>query len=340
MLKTELREAVLPKMSFGWELEATQHINNHVPGIEVTHDGSVNGEHLEYRVKRSLVFNPDESLAALRKVATDPGILTDKSCGFHVHLGMVNRTRRLHAWAAWFIQLARDVEDEAFAAVPASRLGNRFCRSWKDTPESVITYRYEASKYSNRDRYNWVNPTEIFRPGGIRTVEIRLMGNTHRYSQLLAWASACRMMGLSAWALISDPSRLEYERNEVKHTFRMIRRTFIEGGTTNKEAVKLALYLASKAQFYQPFGKPLAKLKLSEAGSQVEVFKKGDIVECIERDPEGGIFPGGQYQVIQAIPSRELGREYDLQVRVASGGWWVPARCVRVVQREVTPCVA
>lgn len=259
-------EAGLPKLTLGWELEAIARARRVVPGIETTHDGSVGGEQLEYRVKRELVYAPDKSVAALRSLATDPALKVDRSCGFHVHIGLGKRTRRLHEWAAWFVTLGREVEEEAFAAVPATRRGNQYCRSWHraDASPSIIAQQYSASKGANRDRYCWINPVEIFRPGGIRTIEVRLMGDTKRFTYLLAWISVCRLMGMSAWALVFDPSRLNVEKNEIKKALTLVKDNFLRSDVPTATVAKTTLYLASKTSLLSPFGTPLAKITATE----------------------------------------------------------------------------
>lgn len=256
----KLHEMTLPQITLGWELEARHSAGIHVPGVECGHDGSVGGQGLEYRIKREHVYNVEKSLRCLRTLATDPLLEVDSSCGFHVHLGLARRTRRLHDWAQWFVQLAREVESSAFKAVPSSRVDNHYCRSWRVEPGAIGNLSYHPSKHSNRDRYQWVNPVEVFRPGGIRTVEIRLLGNTKRYTYLLAWISICRLMAQSSWALIFDASRLEEQKRNIQEAFKLCRETFLVEGVPKKQVVKNALYLATKAGLTQPFGKPLAEL--------------------------------------------------------------------------------
>lgn len=331
------KEAGIPKFTFGWELEATRRAARVLPGIEVGHDGSVGGESLEYRVRRELVFSPDKSLEALRNLATDTHLQVDQSCGFHVHVGIGQRTRKIHAWAAWFVTLARELEVEAFAAVPESRRTNSFCRTWRESQGSVMTQRYSASKGSNQDRYNWVNPVEIFRPGGIRTVEVRLMGNCKRYTYLLAWTAACRLMAMSSWALIFDPSRLEYEKSELRKVFALLKRDFLSPSVPGTKVAATALYLATKAKLTCPFGKSLEwiatrekemkrliELSASEkreyentmramrqaieeyrerarqAGVAPEsILLPGDTVECIREPHDGNMTVGRLYRVIR-----------------------------------------
>lgn len=249
----------MPEFTLGWELEASRRARHHYEGIEVGHDGSVSGDGLEYRVKRDLAFKPRESLAALRKLATDPEIQTNRSCGFHVHVGLVRPSRRLHAWAAWFVTLARELEGSAFMAVPESRRGNNYCRKWSQDSGSVMSRHYVASKSGNACRYQWVNPVEIFRPGGIRTIEVRLMGDCHRYTYLASWVAACRLMAMSAWALAHDPSRLEIEKKELQAMFLGIERSFLRGPFPMKAAIETTV-LIQRSGLGLPHERPLSFL--------------------------------------------------------------------------------
>lgn len=330
-------EAGLPNITLGWELEATGRARRPLSGIEVGHDGSVSGDGLEYRVKRELVHTPDKSLAALRTLATDPYLQVNRSCGFHVHIGLAKRSRKIHAWAGWFVQLARDLESYAFAAVPESRRANNYCRSWKESRGSIIAQQYSASKGSNQLRYNWVNPVEIFRPGGIRTIEVRLMGDTKRYTYLLAWISVCRLMAISSWALLFDPSRLEFEREELKKSFNLVRDNFLRTDVPSSTVAKTALYLSQKAGLSLPFGRSLEKIGRVERDlvSRAQMADKerkeydalmkamrqsvdehrervisgsrppegiiipGDTVRCIRVPEDGGLTVGNFYRVVE-----------------------------------------
>lgn len=310
-------EAGLPPITLGWELEAIARAHRPLKGVECGHDGSVRGEGLEYRVRRELVFDPNKSLAALRVLATDPYLQVDESCGFHVHVGLGKRTRKMHDWACWFVTLARDTEAEAFSAVPSSRRENRYCRSWNSSQHSIIAQQYSPDKGCNRDRYNWVNPVEIFRPGGIRTIEVRLMGHCKRYTYLLAWISVCRMMAQSAWALTFDPSRLEMERAEIKKAWGLVKDNFLPRNIPPQTVARTALYLAAKGGLTEPFAKPLSMLSKKESDmayeAQMEESEKREYIKLMKSmrqsveeyrarlvasgaPPTGGLLPGDTVQ--------------------------------------------
>lgn len=362
----------LPTFTLGWELEATGRARRALPGVEVGHDGSVNGDAVEYRVKRSLVFTPNASLDALRNLTMDPFLKIDSSCGFHVHVGLGHRTHKLHAWAAWFVTLAREIEPFAFEAVPPSRRHNSYCKMWKAfSTESVLTKRYDQSKGSNPARYNWINPVEIFRPRGIRTIEVRLMGDSKRYSYLLAWISACRLMAFSAWALTSDPSRLEFEKAQLIKVFQLLKDNFLASGVPSRDVASAALYLSTKALLKEPFGKPLMKLADAEKDllykERLSASEKSQCdmwIKRLESDssayrarvrsgalpPSGAIVPGDTAQCVR-VPDDgglTLGRFYRVQ-EASNGGlsvlndtarhWYITPDCVRLVERG-SLCVA
>lgn len=359
-MNLEKSDRKTPNFSLGWELEAIHRAKNRVSGVECGHDGSVGGQALEYKISKECVFDPHKSLAALRALATDPEIQVDRSCGFHVHIGLGKRTRHLKTWAKWFVQLARDVESEAFAAVPVGRRENRYCRSWKGYPESLEVQTFRASKHDNGLRYSWVNPVEIFRPGGIRTIEIRLMGNTKRYSQLLAWTSACRIMAASSWALMFDPSSLEMEREKTRSIFKEIQKCFIDS-TSKKLAVACAVNLADRAGLIIPRGNPLElllqvenrfrkrvthddyrfndlrdsyRINQSETRPRVFGFAVGDTVECITEPDDGGLTVGNFYRVMSTSGSPQQ----PISVLLNALSWCVnPLNIRRVNHEELVP---
>lgn len=259
-----LKEAELPVFSFGWELEATKRASQNITDVMVGHDGSVSGDGLEYRTRREAVFAPERSLLALRTLTMDGSLQVDRSCGFHVHVGLGMKTRKLHSWAANFVTLARLIEEDAFKAVPESRRQNTYCRTWKDYTGSVLTPTYNANKMSNSSRYCWVNPVEIFRPGGIRTIEVRLMGHSKSYLHLLAWTSFCRRMGASAWTLVHDPSQLEQEVNDLKGILKMLRQAFITHELEGRDKARAIVVLAVRAGFYESLAPSLKRLKSKE----------------------------------------------------------------------------
>lgn len=362
-----MKDKVLPNFSLGWELEATERCGRALTGVEVDHDGSVNGEGLEYRTSKKIVFDPEKSLQALRHLATDPSIRTDQSCGFHVHIGLGKRSRHIHQWAAAFVTLARHIEKEAFEAVPSSRAASNFCRPWRHSRESIISQSYVRNKHACRDRYNWINPVEVFRPGGIRTIEVRLMGETHRYPYLLAWVAFCRLMAQSSWAVSLDISREQMEIDALKKVLVLIRDTFRNEGVDSRTVAKNSIYLAHRARLMHPYGNVLETLKFRESqvhmhatlmdeeageyrhtldrmrqsieetsgfnealpvASEDEV-RPGDSVECIEEPHDGNMTVGRWYRV-----RATRGQESHIQIVGDDGnGWWVQHHTYRLAER-------
>lgn len=356
----------LPVFTLGWELEATSRAERKIKGVECGHDGSVDGDALEYRIKREMVYKPEESLRALRELLASQALEVNESCGFHVHIGLGVKSRKLQAWAAHFVTLARLVEKEAFAAVPKSRHGNDYCRSWKEHTGSVISPIYHASKHSNETRYCWINPVEIFRPGGIRTIEVRLMGDSQSYPYLLAWISFCRSMAASAWALTNDPSRLEMEVQELKEVLDTIRGCFVSRSIRGITQARAVVIMAAKAGLYMPFKRTLGKVREEERSvlyavemesryreeyeSQVQAMrdyltmekrsllvlpidelpKAGDLVEALCEDPDGYIEAGTQYEVVRV----ELDHHRLVIKKTTGGQWTVPFSCLKLVVQE------
>lgn len=269
------KDLILPNFSLGWELEATSGARRALSGVEVGHDGSVSGDGLEYRTARRIVFDPSASLAALRRLSTDPSLDTDGSCGFHVHIGLGRRSKMIYKWAGAFVSLARHIEKEAFEAVPVSRRGNSFCRSWKESRISIVHKTYSQNKHNCEDRYNWVNPVEVFRPHGIRTIEIRLMGDSHSYPYLLSWISFCRLMAQSAWALAveGDFSAEQAEIDRLRVFLEIIKETFQASSVSSKTVAKHTVYLAHKARLIHPYGNVLHKIAGIEKSLVYESFR-------------------------------------------------------------------
>jgi len=152
-------------------------------------------------------------------------------------------------WASWMVQLARAIEADAWQAVPESRRLNNYCRPWSALNGAVQTMTYHPVKYHNSAlRYQWVNVVEMFRPGGIGTVEIRLLGNTRRFTYLLGWISACQIMANSAWKLVADPSASVLEIQTVKSAFQSVARD-IRPNTDVAVSVAASNTLAMQAGF-------------------------------------------------------------------------------------------
>lgn len=191
-------------LTLGWELEAN-HAPMRVPsGIERISDGSVDGDGTEFVVMPAVTKSPRFVLGLLKDLVHAPRLNTNESCGFHVHVSASNLSSiaRLRQWAIATEHLALQVEDLAFKAVPSSRMGNSYCR--RITPLSHGT-SFPSHKYNNHRRYHWLNIVEMFRPGGIRTIEVRLLGNTHRWKYVLAWSLFSMELARRGWDIANKP---------------------------------------------------------------------------------------------------------------------------------------
>ena len=250
-------------------------------GIKYQRDGSVDGEGHEFVLSPELKDNYEQALELLKHVCSHTRV--DKSCGFHVHVGLANYTSKRAVWAGWMVQLAKQIETAAFEAVPKSRHENDYCRAWS-TDKSVIGVvgkSYSSTKYQNKDRYFWMNVVEMFRPGGIRTVENRLLGNTRRYSYCLAWIGFTLLMAKSAFRLTKDPSCLSAEINMLTSILDQIKKVFIEDeGNTYVTAYKIARLadLMPEAEIERP----LQSLVYIERDLSAEVEWESELKERID----------------------------------------------------------
>ncbi len=211
--------------TLGWELEANRRASITPTRSILERDGSVSGDGAEYKIREEYVTSPDIVIETLKELVSDSALRVDRSCGFHVHIGLYGNRNQTQGrvWASWMVTLARSIENSAFESVPESRRNNNYCRRFGENSTAVQSVSYSASKYSNDGRYYWMNVVEMFRPGGIKTVEIRLLGNTRRFSYLLAWISVCNLMARSAWRLTNDPSALVEETLKLKRYFERVR---------------------------------------------------------------------------------------------------------------------
>lgn len=260
------------KFTLGWELEA-----NHVPsrfpaGVSHIGDGSVNGDGAEFVVLPAITRSPRYVLALLKELVHAPRLNTDKSCGYHVHVSASNvkSVTTLRQWAIATEQLAMAIEDLAFKAVPDARQSNQYCRRIRPIQTGM---EFSASKYSNERRYNWFNTVEIFRPSGIRTMEIRLLGNTHRWKYLLAWTLFSMELARRGWELMHNPFHME---NHVNNLSLLLKRITEEIKPIEKrhEPIPQWVYSGLKEFGIMPdaWERPLAKL--SEVESDVKGLPK------------------------------------------------------------------
>lgn len=259
-------KVTIPKVTFslGWELEANVSAARVPAGVHITSDGSVHGDSTEYVVMPMLVKSIQYVLGLLKQLVHSPRLNTDGSCGFHIHISPQNvPLKKMRQWAMMMQWLAKQVEAEAWLAVPESRQSNSYCKKIELLSPGVS---FASTKYNNPRRYEWVNMVEMFRPSGIRTVEIRLLGNTHRWKYLLAWSTFCLELSRSAWKLLYAPLEIEKEIQHLKASLTFIA-TEIKPLEKRNETIPEAVFrtLQSFGIHNDKWDRPLAELAKSEA---------------------------------------------------------------------------
>lgn len=255
------------KLNFtlGWEMEAN-HVPTRVPeGITQTEDGSVNGDGAEFVVLPAITKSPRYVLSLLKDLVHSPKLNTDDSCGFHVHVSASNlhSLPRMRQWAIATEYLAEQIEEKAFEAVPDSRADNQYCKPITLLENGQI---FLFGKYSNSRRYHWLNTVEMFRPGGIRTIENRLLGHTHRWKYVLAWSLFTMELARRGWELSNHPFQVDDHKEKLTIMLDHIREE-IKPLSKRNEPIPEWVYRGLK-----PFGidetafnRPLARLTETEA---------------------------------------------------------------------------
>ena len=193
-------------LKFGWEFEATDYNMDNWRGnldgvkdfLEKKSDGSVRGAGVEFVLKEPQ--NYEDSVKYLWKFLETLQPKTDTSCGFHVHVSDPQWSPRGKTKIAnAVLALSALCEEKIFKAVPSSRHNNTFCKKLAADYHSNMSAKKSLGKifrgkHDNRKRYNWLNFVEFFRPGGLGTVEFRLMGNSSRFFYLADWVYFCSEM--------------------------------------------------------------------------------------------------------------------------------------------------
>ena len=172
--------------------------------------------------------------ASVVKRLCDCARAVNDTCGLHVHVGRptspISRSHwsadQCHAWLVTGMAL----ESKLYAACPASRQSSKHAKPIRDIyPPAKFTSSLVAhpahpampNKYENPLRYCWLNLVETVRPSqnempferqnhrglaaALGTVEIRMMGNTRRFSYVDAWLRLCLTWG--AVMAYTDPVR-------------------------------------------------------------------------------------------------------------------------------------
>lgn len=290
----------VPKISFslGWELEANHKAIRSPAGVQIHSDGSVNGDGAEYVVMPTLVKSVTYVLGLLKDLVHAPELNTDKSCGYHVHIAPIGvKVQTMRKWAIVAQSLAKAIETKAFEAVPDARQDNQYCHKI----ELYNHMRFTASKYSNNTRYNWLNIVEMFRPGGIRTLEIRLLGNTHRWKYLAAWSLFSLELGRQAWIVLHNPTKQEYALKTLNYLLDRITEE-IKPLDKRGEPTPQWVYdgLQSLGVDYSKWNRPLAELAKKECEAlgiskrfysdnqaTIEAENENECEHGIDRDNEG-----------------------------------------------------
>jgi len=254
-----------PIFSLGWELEANHSATRVPAGVQTISDGSVNGDGTEYVVSPAVTRSPRFVLGLLKDLVHAPKLNTDKSCGFHVHMSIQNASLpRLRNWAIATEALAKDIEDIAFKAVPDARQSNSYCRRIQEITAGT---RFEATKYNNSRRYHWLNTVEIFRPSGIRTLEVRLLGNTHRWKYLLSWVTFSLLLGREGWKVAHRP--FESRRASVKMLTEVLEAIIADVKPLDKRSEPIPAWVYSQLKSlgieFSAFERPLIALANTEA---------------------------------------------------------------------------
>lgn len=253
------------KLNFtlGWELEAN-HVPTRIPkGINHISDGSVNGDGAEFVVLPAITKSPKYVLGLLKELVHAPKLNTDKSCGYHVHVSASNLTiREMREWAIATEHLAMMIEDAAFKAVPDARQSNSYCRRIRPITNGTS---FHSRKYSNDRRYHWLNTVEMFRPGGIHTLENRLLGNTHRWKYVLAWSLFSMELARRGWELTLKP----FDSSEhVNALTEMLQRITVDVKPLEKRGEPVPQWVYDGLKLFDipadAWDRPLAKLSEAE----------------------------------------------------------------------------
>lgn len=253
------RNATKLSLTLGWELEANRVANKVPNGVEQIGDGSVNGDGAEYVVMPAVTKSPRYVLGLLKDLVHAPNLNTDESTGFHVHVSASNVTLpRMRQWALATEHLAMMIEDLAFKAVPDSRKDNQYCRRIRPLTSG---HRFVSSKYSNDRRYHWLNTVEMFRPNGIRTIENRLLGHTHRWKYVLSWALFTMELATHGWELAHKPFTVNDHVSPLESLLKAIM-TEIKPLDKRHEPIPQWVYAGLKRHGIEPnaWERPLARL--------------------------------------------------------------------------------
>ena len=194
-LLKDTRNSVFKDTLIGWELE----VSNHVYGqkferrhkdVEHKSDGSLSGDRcLEIVLREPQAF--EKSLETLKEVITKYEVQVNKTCGFHVHVGLQPKNKK--SMINNLLIMGTAIEDDMYGSIPDSRSNNQYClrigKRFKVNEEMLAKKvgQVNDSKYNNDKRYCWLNIIEMIRNGGLGTIEIRSMGDAKDFIYLSNW---------------------------------------------------------------------------------------------------------------------------------------------------------
>jgi hypothetical protein len=236
--------------------------------IERQHDGSVNGDSLEYISRR-----PHTPLRAMRHLQEfmdmyEPKL--DDSCGIHFHISIRPKLedqmtvetmrkiekkykKKLNMFSNNLYMLASIYEEELFKVLPQSRNGNSFCRKLRTSLNRRGDVKKKmgnlsSHKYNNNQRYCWLNFVELYRPDGIRTVEFRALGDTENIVEIVAFYTLFLIMfwGALQIDILTEPATLKEIMDNITKQFRRI--TQIKAGKASNVQKDMARIQKMQAQ--------------------------------------------------------------------------------------------
>ncbi|MEK6885235.1 MAG: amidoligase family protein [Nanoarchaeota archaeon] len=223
----------------GWEVECNKFKENVYDSqryywLEKKYDGSVIPGGHEFIQRRPNLYL--ESLKELWVFFKEFNPEVNKTCGLHMHYSIMHplfdNLKTKNKFFNNLISIASIYEKRIFSLVPKSRRDNRYClpissalsraQATKDNKlkDRQLLGDIHRDKYSNGQRYSWINFVELYRQGGHKTVEFRLLGNTVRYFYITGMSYLYAQMVLTAWNMI-DFSPIEYAEN-IKEIERII----------------------------------------------------------------------------------------------------------------------
>jgi hypothetical protein len=196
-------------------------------------DGSLTGNGIELV---SPILKGEEGFREIRKICkalTSLEITVNKSCGFHVHVGVNNESVEFFKNLYMMYHMFEGTID---TIMPISRRANtsQYCRSLKDielkTIAEVATLR-DIAKLTNNNRYSKLNFQAFWRQG---TIEFRHHSGTVNSSKIVSWILICLNMVKTA-----KKGLPENMKPKAKITTKVQQRNFYNPARRNSVARKV-----------------------------------------------------------------------------------------------------